>query len=162
MEIRLISLEEIKALKKKRAKLLAFVIGTFLVLAVFTLLAYRFQNRSTQSLWIIGGTILTSVWLIVSAYVFLKMLSPLNHYLKFSKTALSRTRRINAVRVDSLGSEIATFDGFKTKLLDGKEIDELTLLHYRYEASVDLKLKVGHVYEIEAFDDVIVRVREKA
>jgi len=162
MEINLISLEEIKALRKKRDGLFAFILGTFLALAVFTLLAYLLQNRSTQSLWIIGGTILTSVWLIVVAYVFLKMLSPLCHYLKFSQTALSRTRRINAVRVDSLGSEIETFDGFKAKLLEGKEVDELTLLHYRYEASADLKLKTGHIYEIETFDDVIVRAREKA
>lgn len=156
------SLGEIKALKKKRTALWVFLIGTLLALAVFVLLAYLFQNRPTQTIWIAFGTVLTSIWLIVAAYVILKMLSPLSHYLKFSKTALSRKRQINAVRVDSLGSGIETYDGFKTRLLEGKEIDELTLMHYRYEASADLDLKIGHVYEIEAFDGVIVRMREKA
>jgi hypothetical protein len=161
MEIILISLEEIKILKKKRKGLLVFFFGTFLVLAVFGLFAYLFQNRSTQMIWIVCGTFLTSLWLIVIAYVFLKMLSPLQHYLKFSKTALSGSRQINSVRVDSLGAENETFDGFKTKFLEGKEVDKLTLMHYRYEASADLKLKAGRIYEIEAFDGVVLRVKEK-
>lgn len=161
MEISLISLEEIKTLKKKKAWLLFFILGTLLALLAFAAAAYGFQNRSTGTLWIAGGTVLTSLWLIASGFVFLKMLSPLDHYLRFSVKALSQNRPINQVRIDSVSNSIETYNGFKTIMVVGKEIDEFTILHYRLEASADCQLKKGRIYEIEAYDDVIVRVKER-
>lgn len=160
MERQLISLKEIEALQKKRFFLWVFAALSFLVLFGFVVLAFSLQNRSTQRLWIILGTVVTSLWLIVMAYLFLKMMLPLNKYLSFSRKALSHERSVAKVKITGICRDIESYDGFKTRCVEGVEVDEKSKLHFRYEGTSDLDLKVGSVYEIESYDDLIVRIKE--
>lgn len=161
MEVKLISLEGIEALKKQKRKLWIFVILLSIGWVFFTVCAFVFQNRSTQFLWIVLGTIITSLWLITLSYVFTKMYAPLKHYEAFSTQALSKERVINSVRVCKLPKEIETYKGFRTLTLDGEEVDEANRkMIFRYESSADVHLEVGRVYEVEAYDDVVVRIKE--
>ncbi len=161
MEISLISLDGIKALKKKRGRLWGFLGGLAALLAAFVGVAYAFQTRATQNLWIGAGAMVTAVILIIGAYVIAKMLTPLNHYLAFSIQALSSLREVDDVRLDAQSLDVETFRGFPTKQLFGYKVDEGSLLRYRYEATAAVPFLAGKVYEIEAFDEVIVRLKEK-
>jgi hypothetical protein len=161
MEVKLISLEGIEALKKQKRNLWIFVSLLSAGWVAFTIGAFVFQNRSTQLLWIILGTIITSLWLIILGYVFTKMYAPLRHYVAFSIEALSKERVINNVRVCELHEEVETYKGFRTLTLDGEEVDEENRkMIFRYEANAEVHLEVGHVYEVEAYDDVVVRIKE--
>jgi hypothetical protein len=161
MEVKLISLEGIQALKKQKRNLFLFVGGTALIWAAFVVCLFLFQTRATQYLWIALGTVVTSLWLILLGYVFTKMYAPLNHYEKFSVEALSKERVINTVRVCQVHEEVQTYKGFRTLTLDGEEVDEQNRkMIFRYEFSEAVTLQVNHVYEVEAYDDVVVRIRE--
>ncbi|MFA6620516.1 MAG: hypothetical protein WCS90_05260 [Bacilli bacterium] len=161
MEVKLISLEGIEALKKQKRKLWIFVILFSLGWVAFTVCAFVFQNRSTQLLWIVLGTIITSFWLITLGYTFTKVYAPLRHYEAFSIQALSKERVINSVRVCELHKEAETYKGFRTLIFDGEEVDEANRkMIFRYEDSADIHLEAGRVYEVEAYDDVVVRIKE--
>src|SRR5574344_462743 len=114
MEVKLISLEGIQALKKQKRNLWIFVAFISALWIAFTLCAFLIQNRSTQHLWIILGTVITSLWLIALGYVFTKMYAPLKHYEAFSIQALSKERIINNVRICELHQEVETYKGFRT------------------------------------------------
>lgn len=161
MEVKLISLEGIASLKKQKRNLWIFVGLLSALWVTFTVCAFLFQNRSTQHLWIVLGTVITSLWLIVLGYVFTKMYAPVKRYEAFSIEALSKERVINNIRVAELHNEVETYKGFRTLTLDGEEVDEENRkMIFRYENNADVHLVVGHVYEVEAYDDVVVRIKE--
>lgn len=160
MEKQFISLEEIQGLKKKRFSLWLFIGVTFLILLGFVVLAFSLQTRSSQTFWIILGTVLTSLWLLVTAYVLIKMMAPLQKYLVFSRMALTHSRIVFKVKIMGICNDIESYDGFKTRAIEGEEVDEKTKLHLRHEGTSNVTFQVGSVYEIEAYDDVIVRIKE--
>lgn len=160
MDIELISLKSLHEGQKKKRRIWFFLVFGSLLLVAFTVVAYRFQNRSSQTLWIVFGSVLTWLWLIVIGYMVIKMLAPLDHYLQFMQEALSKPRVVNDVKVTILRKDIETYRGFRTLSIEGIEADEETQMTYRYEASETCPFQVGRVYEIEAYDDVVVRLRE--
>lgn len=160
METNFISLTEIEQLKKKRFSLWVFVAITVTLLAGFAVLAYCLQNRSSQRIWIVAGTIVTSLWLFMVAYVLIKMMGPLDKYLRFSRKALSKQRIVNQIKIVRIYGNVESYDGFKTLAIEGTEVDEKTRIRCRYEATTPISLKIGSTYEVETFDDVIVRIKE--
>jgi hypothetical protein len=161
MEKTLISLESLKALKHEKAKVWLFV-GVLLVLfAVFVLCGFLFQNRDTQVLWIVFGTIVTSFVFVTLAFVFIKIYAPLFSYASFCHHALSKKRPINDVEILEIYGDKETYKGFSTRVLLVKEKDELKRWKVYYEASEPLSLKLGRLYEIETSDEVLVRIKEE-
>lgn len=160
MEKSLISIDGLKKLYQSRKALIFFVGGLSLFWLLFTILVFLFQTRSTQTIWIVAGTIVTSLWLIVLSYVFIKMMAPLKKYTVFSEEALSRNRLVNDIKISEICKDIETYKGFKTCLVKGVEIDDGTTLRLRYEATSDVDFGVGKTYEIESYDDVIVAYKE--
>jgi hypothetical protein len=160
MELILVSTSELSKLQRKKKLLLSFIVVTFLVLAVFVLLAFLFQNRETQALWIVSGTILTSCWLTIVLYVITKMYFPLDDYARFMKKALSRDRTVNDVMIIRQEPELDSYSGFACKIIGVEEIDEHTKFQIRYEATVSLIIDRTKKYEIETFDGFLLRIKE--
>lgn len=161
MEQNIISLAEIASLKKKRLLLWLSLGAAFAFWLLFTVFCFIFQTRETQTIWIFLGTVVTSLWLTLSGYALIKMLGPLSKYLTFCLRVLSKSRPIDYVRIIETDEEPETFRGFKTHFLVGSKIDEPQNLRFRYEASYPLSVKSDAVYEIESYDGVIVRLKEK-
>lgn len=160
MEKQFISLEDIQELKKKRFSLWFFIGAIFLFLLAFAFLAFSLQTRASQRLWIVLGTVLTSLGLLVVAYVLIKMMMPLQKYLAFSQQALAHSRIISKVKITGICKDIESYDGFKTRSVEGEEVDEKTKFHFRYDGTSEASFRVSSVYEIETYDDVIVRAKE--
>jgi hypothetical protein len=163
MEISLISLKSIAQLRQSKKKLWFCLGGIALLWIIFTVLAFVFQNRLTQHLWIAFGSVVTSLCFIVSAFIVAKIYAPIRHYQRFSEEALSHERIINKVRISRLDSDSQTYKGFKTLGFEAEEVDEGNRkLFFRYEETAKPVLEVGHTYEVEAFDDIVVRIKELA
>ncbi|MCR4562034.1 MAG: hypothetical protein K5694_02370 [Bacilli bacterium] len=159
MNTELISLHEIELLNKKKRLLLVLMVVILVLVAGLLTMGLLLQNRSTQLFWIVGGASVSSILLIIDAYILTKMFLPLRAYGKFSYQALSHTREVKKVKIEAICTEIITFRGFKTYQIRGIEVDDERNVVCSYEQSSGLHLEEGETYIIETYDDVIVAVR---
>jgi hypothetical protein len=161
MEKELIGENELNALKKKNTGLIVFFILWTLLIAGWITLVFLLQNRSTEYLWLYLGAIVTTLLIVVLLYVFTKMATPLWAYMKFMAKCESKDHQINDVTIVEEQTATITYQGILTKQLNVKEVDEGNIWTVSYQADEKLELKKGKTYQIETYDDVLIRIKEE-
>jgi hypothetical protein len=161
MKQSLISLEDLRAADRKNAWLIAFEVFLVMAMGAATALIYVFQSRATQTIFIWVGSIIYILVLTVFFYVLFMMIRPLGSYRRFMRKALSKPRPLNDVSVLSLSKERETYKGFPCFSLRVRELDEGTVWNVRYESSTPIDIKMGGVYEIETYDEVLCAIKEE-
>ncbi|MCI1244565.1 MAG: hypothetical protein LKG11_01210 [Bacilli bacterium] len=161
MKQSLISLENLTAANRKNAWLIAFEAFLIAALGAATALIYVCQTRATQTIFIWVGSIIYILILTIFFYVLFMMIRPLGSYRRFMRRALSKPRPLNDVSVLSLSEERETYKGFPCFSLRVKELDEGTIWNVRYESSAPIDAKIGGIYEIETYDEVLCAIKEE-
>ena len=160
MEIDVISLRKMDETKRKLFWCFFYISMAGITLIAFILLNIFFENRTTATLWIIGGTIIGFLSLTSIAYVVVKMIWPLKSFLKMANKALSSERLINDVIITEEPKEVSSYGGYKSVSFLASEVDEKTTIHYSIDAEYSSFIKKGKRFEIEAYGGVISRIRD--
>lgn len=160
METDFISLASLEKAKKKLKLLISLMVSIAVLFAAYCVMAGLLQNRSTQYLWIGLGTAVTTIFLLVEAYILLMVVGPLRSYMKFAKKALSRKRFLNKIRVIGTKKKSETYLGIETYTLTVEELDEKTVWDVRYPIREGFDPEIGEEYLIESFDEVILRAEK--
>lgn len=160
MEYSFVDLETYKGLKKLKTLLICLCVLIAFLFAVFCLLAGLFQNRDTALYWIIGGSIVTFIFLFVESYILLMPFRSVLAYIAFFDKALSKPRLRNEVTIVGIKKEKETYQGMETKSIEVFENDENEVWEIRYFAESRFEPKIEGRYIVETYDDVLMRIEE--
>jgi hypothetical protein len=73
----------------------------------------------------------------------------------------SKDHQVNDVTIVEEQTATITYQGILTKQLNVKEVDEGNIWTISYQADEKLDLEKGKTYQIETYDDVLIRIKEE-
>jgi len=161
MEKELIGPESTRKLEKQNILLLVLGIAWLLLIGGWIAIVFLFQTRTYEYLWIVIGSLVTTLFVTVFLYVLFKASIPLWAMLRFAHKAAKKDHVINDVVVVSLDPELETYKGILVHSITVREIDEGTVWKIRYEAEAGVLIEAGKHYAVETYDEVLLRIREK-
>ncbi|MCH5180954.1 MAG: hypothetical protein J1F32_07050 [Erysipelotrichales bacterium] len=150
--------EEINAIKKRLKKqyLIVGVLGVFIVLTI--VLTLLLQTRDTQTLFIIGGSIV--LWLLVVTIWFMifSFIKPEKKWLKVvQKAQTSGLKEIICQIKEDLSKSFE--DGFFVRRYETQS--EAGILILKVEDSLDFNLEVGKIYKLRINSRFVFGVEEQ-